>query len=90
MEQPYIYVIVPIYNVERYIARCLDSLINQTYQRCAFILIDDGSTDSSGEIAKNYLSRDKRLHLISTHNKGVSSARNTGIDYADQIGGGCG
>lgn len=75
-------VIVPIYNVEKYLKQCLDSIITQTYQNLEIILINDGSTDQSLEICRQYAKRDQRIILISQKNSGVSSARNAGLDIA--------
>ena len=75
-------IIVPIYNSERFIADCIESLINQTYQNIEIILIDDGSSDNSYEICKKYQSLDSRIILISQVNSGVSIARNKGIKVA--------
>lgn len=76
---PAISVIVPVYNVEKYLHRCIDSILNQTYSDFELILIDDGSTDSSGDICDEYSKLDNRVVVIHQENKGVSSARNTGI-----------
>lgn len=73
-------VIVPIYNVEAYLKQCIDSIITQTYTDLEIILIDDGSTDNSGEIADSY--SDKRIKVFHTSNHGLSAARNIGIDNA--------
>lgn len=73
-------VIVPIYNVEEYIRDCLDSILNQTYDEFEVILVDDGSTDSSYEIAAEYALRDNRIKVIRQNNGGVSSARNKGLN----------
>lgn len=75
-------VIVPIYNVEKYLPKCLDSLINQTYADVEFILIDDGSTDSSGKIADSYKDRDPRFKVFHTENHSLSAARNYGIEHS--------
>ncbi|WP_010237898.1 glycosyltransferase [Clostridium arbusti] len=75
-------IIVPIYNVEQYLSRCLDSIISQTYTNLEIILVDDGSTDDSWSICKKYAKIDKRIVLIKQENKGVSSARNEGIRIA--------
>ena len=72
--------IVPIYNVEDYLGQCLDSIQNQTYKNFMCIMVNDGSTDNSKEIAEKFLS-DKRFILINQENKGLSGARNTGLDY---------
>ena len=74
-------VIIPIYNVEQYLPRCLDSVINQTLRDIEIICINDCSTDGSGAVLKDYASKDKRIKLIDLEvNKGVSATRNTGID----------
>lgn len=70
-------IIVPVYNVEKYIDKCIDSLIKQTYKNIEIIIIDDGSTDNSSEIVANY--KDKRIKVIHKKNGGLSSARNCGI-----------
>ncbi len=75
-------VIVPVYNVEDYITECLQSLSMQDYQDIEFICVDDGSTDSSGNICKLFSKTDKRFIYIKTQNRGVSAARNTGIKAA--------
>lgn len=75
-------IIVPIYNAEKYLKKCLDSLIIQSYENIEIILIDDGSTDSSAEICHVYLKKDKRIKYIFQNNAGVSKARNVGISYA--------
>lgn len=80
--QPLISVIVPIYNVEKYLVRCLDSLAAQTYRNLEVILIDDGSTDDSGAIADRYVKKDKRFYVIHQQNGGLSNARNHGIEVA--------
>ena len=73
-------IIVPIYNVDRYLTECIESLIHQTYQNLEIILVNDGSTDKSEEICLRYAQNDKRVRYIKKDNGGVSSARNTGID----------
>ncbi len=75
-------VIVPVYNVESYIGKCLDSIINQTYKNLEIILVDDGSTDNSPEICDKYAAGDERIIVIHKENDGVSSARNEGIRIA--------
>ena len=74
--------IVAIYNTEPYLRRCLDSIIEQTYQQLEIILVNDGSTDSSGVICDEYAKRDKRIKVIHKKNGGVSDARNIGISAA--------
>ena len=73
-------IIVPIYNVENYLRQCLDSIQNQTYKKFECIMVNDGSTDSSQQIAEEYLT-DSRFKLINQSNKGLSGARNTGINH---------
>lgn len=74
-------VIIPIYNVEKYLRRCLDSICNQMYQNLEIVLVDDGSTDSSGKIADEYARRDTRFHVMHKQNGGLSDARNVGLSY---------
>lgn len=78
--QPLVSVIVPVYNVGRYLARCLDSIVNQTYHNLEIILVNDGSTDSSGEICSQYAQRDARIRLLTQENRGLAAARNAGLD----------
>lgn len=78
----FISVIIPVYNIEAYLASCLDSVINQTYKKLEIILIDDGSTDSSGRICDEYAHKDERVIVFHKQNGGVSSARNLGITKA--------
>ena len=73
-------VIVPVYNVEHYLDKCLDSLINQTYKNLEIIVINDGSTDNSGEICQEYAQKDSRIIYIEKENGGQSEARNMGLD----------
>lgn len=75
-------VIVPIYNTEAYLEACLDSLIGQTLQDIEIILVNDGSTDQSGEIAEAYSRKDSRIKLICQTNQGLGNARNAGLDLA--------
>lgn len=76
-------IIVPIYNVEKYLEECLDSLLRQTYKDIEIILVDDGSQDYSPEICDKYAQKDARIRVIHKQNAGVSAARNTGIDHAE-------
>lgn len=78
---PLVSIIVPIYNVENYIARCLDSIISQTYRNIEVILVNDGTKDNSLSIAERYLS-DCRIKIVHRENGGLSAARNSGLDYA--------
>jgi len=80
--EPLISVIIPIYNVEKYLNVCLDSILNQTYKKIEIILVDDGSTDSSLSICHEYKKADERIKIISKSNGGLSSARNAGLDVA--------
>lgn len=75
-------VIVPIYNVEKYLHRCVDSILKQTYGDLEIILVDDGSTDNCGKICDEYAKKDRRIKVIHKENGGQSSARNVGLDYA--------
>lgn len=75
-------VIVPVYNAERYLARCIDSILRQGYKRYEIILVDDGSTDSSGRICDNYASKYPQCRVLHKANEGVASARNAGINCA--------
>lgn len=75
-------VIVPIYNVENYLKRCVDSILAQTYKNLEIILVDDGSTDHSGLICDGYVGRDARIKVIHKKNGGLSDARNCGLDQA--------
>lgn len=75
-------VIVPVYNVEKYLPTCIESILNQTYKDLEIILVDDGSTDKSGEICDEYAKQDNRCIVIHQSNKGLSGARDTGLDHA--------
>ena len=79
---PKISVIVPVYNVERYIDKCLDTLVNQTLKDIEIIVVDDGSPDKSSDIYNKYAGRDERVKIIKKMNAGVSEARNTGMEAA--------
>lgn len=83
MNMPLISIILPVYNVEEYLSRCMKSVLNQTYEKLEIILIDDGSTDNSGKLCDMYRMRDKRIKVIHKQNGGLSDARNTGIDIAN-------
>ena len=73
-------VIVPVYNIANYLAECLDSLINQTYRKLEIIVVDDGSTDASSQIADDYGKKDSRIKVIHQKNSGLSAARNAGLE----------
>lgn len=79
---PKVSIIVPVYNVEKYLRRCLDSIKVQTFTNMECILIDDGSSDNSGKICDEYAEKDSRFRVIHKRNGGVSSARNAGLDEA--------
>ena len=80
--KPKISIIVPVYNVENYISKCLKSIINQSYKNLEIIVVNDGSTDRSGHICNYYSKIDKRVILINQKNQGLSMARNNALDIA--------
>lgn len=82
MTKELISIIVPIYNTEKYLERCVTSLINQTYKNIEIILVDDGSPDASPALCDKFAKSDKRIKVIHKKNGGVSSARNTGLENA--------
>lgn len=75
-------VVVPVYNTEKFLTECIDSIVTQTHKNIEIILVNDGSTDLSGMLCDNYARVDKRIKVIHQENHGVSSARNAGIDFA--------
>ena len=75
-------IIVPVYNVEKYLPECLESLIHQTLKDIEIICINDGSTDNSLSILKDYAKKDSRIRIINKENWGISAARNSGINTA--------
>ena len=79
---PVVSIIIPVYNVESYLAECLDSACNQTLKNIEIICINDGSTDNSLNILQEYEKRDNRISIISQDNRGASRARNIGIQHA--------
>ncbi|MDA3077966.1 glycosyltransferase family 2 protein [Campylobacter sp. JMF_06 NA1] len=79
-ENQLISIVIPVYNVEKYLKECLDSVTNQTYKNLEIILIDDGSTDSSGKMCDEFIKKDNRIRVIHKQNGGLSSARNAGLD----------
>ena len=80
LKEELISIVIPVYNVEKYLKKCLDSIINQTYKNLEIILVNDGSTDKSADICKEYAKNDKRIIYIEQENQGLSCARNTGIN----------
>lgn len=82
---PKISVIVPVYNVEKYLHRCIDSILAQTFTDWELLLVDDGSSDRSGEICEEYAKKDSRIRAFHKKNGGVSSARNLGLDKTKAI-----
>jgi len=81
-DSPYISVIIPVYNVEKYLENCLESVINQTLSEIEIICINDGSTDNSLQILKDFAQNDKRIKIINKGNSGQGAARNIGMQYA--------
>lgn len=75
-------IIVPVYNVEKYLDRCINSILKQTYQNLEIILVDDGSNDNSGNMCDKYAQKDSRIRVIHKENGGLSDARNKGIEIA--------
>lgn len=82
MKEDLISIIIPVYNVEKYLDKCIESIINQTYNNIEIILVDDGSTDNSGKICDKYREKDNRIKVIHKENGGLSDARNHGLDIA--------
>ena len=83
MDQEKVTIVVPVYNIENYISNCIESIIHQTYINLQILLVDDGSSDLSGEICDKYALRDKRIEVVHQLNGGLSEARNTGIKKAE-------
>ena len=81
-KNPKISVIIPVYNAEKTLHRCIDSILAQTFSDFEVLLIDDGSKDKSGEICDEYARKDSRIKVCHKENGGVSSARNTGLSKA--------
>lgn len=82
LNNPVISIIVPIYKTEKYLDRCLNSILNQTYKDFELLLIDDGSPDKAGELCDEYAKNDTRIKVFHKENGGVSSARNVGLENA--------
>lgn len=76
-------VVIPVYNVEKYLSECLDSVVNQTYKNLQIIIVDDGSTDSSGKICDEYANNDNRIIVVHQKNAGAGAAKNTGLELID-------
>ena len=85
---PLISVIVPVYKAEKYLDKCVQSIVNQTYKNLEIILVDDGSPDNCPEMCDEWAKKDSRIKVIHKENGGVSSARNAGLDnsFGDYIG----
>ena len=83
MEIPKVSIVVPIYNVEKYLRQCLDSIIHQTLKDIEIICVDDGSTDSSPEIIREYMAKDPRVKVITKPNSGYGNSMNRGFDMAE-------
>ena len=79
-QEPLISVIVPVYNVERYLDQCLESIVNQSYRHLEILVVDDGSTDNSGMMCDRWAERDERIRVIHQPNGGLSAARNSALD----------
>lgn len=81
--EPTFSIIIPVYNTERFIKKCLDSVLQQTYTAYEVIVVNDGTTDASGEISESYSKKYNQIRVITQENKGLGGARNTGIDAAE-------
>ena len=79
---PLFSIIIPIYNVEKYLVQCIESVLNQDYDDYELILVDDGSPDNCGEICDSYLNKNSNIRVIHKKNGGISDARNTGLKEA--------
>ena len=75
-------IVLPVYNVEKYLPICLDSILNQTYQNIELVCVNDGSPDNCGQILEKYAAMDERILVIAQKNQGLSGARKTGVRYA--------
>ena len=82
MNQFKVSVIIAVYNVEKYLRQCMDSVVNQTLHDIEIICVDDGSTDNSLSILKDYQIKDARVKIYAQQNKGAGAARNLGLQYA--------
>lgn len=79
-DAPLVSVVIPVYNVSRYLPQCLDSVISQTYRNLEILIVDDGSTDDSGDICDRYANGDDRIRVFHTPNGGIASARNLALE----------
>ena len=82
MKTPLVSILVPVYNVEDYLERCLDSLLQQSLTQIEIVCVNDGSTDKSAEILEEYAKKDNRIVVVHKKNGGLPSARNAGLDVA--------
>lgn len=82
MGSPLVSVVIPVYNAEKYLQRCIDSVVSQSLRDIEILLVDDGSTDSSTEIMAQYERSDERVRVIERPNKGAGAARNAGLSVA--------
>ena len=82
MTKPSLSIVVPVYNTEKYLKQCVDSLTSQTLNEIEIILVDDGSTDGSGAICDEYAAKDSRIKVIHKENGGLGFARNSGLEMA--------
>lgn len=82
-ETPLLSVIIPVYNTEKYLERCISSVVTQSYKNLEIFLVDDGSTDRSSEICDNWAERDSRIHVCHKINEGPGAARNIGIKMSE-------
>ena len=78
-------IIVPVYNTEAYLQECIQSVLKQTYRHWELLLVDDGSTDKSGEICESYAADDNRIKVFHQNNAGQSKARNTALEFCEGI-----
>ncbi len=82
IDNPLVSVVVPVYNVEKYLDRCVQSVVNQTYENLEIILVDDGSTDKSAPLCDSWAKADSRIKVVHKKNSGLGMARNTGLESA--------
>ena len=83
MKRPIISVIVPVYNTEKYLDECIQSILSQTFADFELLLVDDGSTDGSGNICDKYAIQDERIKVFHQENRGVTAARKLGVKYSN-------